>query len=159
MALLAGVGPLVRRNAALVGEPPGAHRAGVRLLARVRPLVRGNVALLGEPLKKINASGSMQIYPAVHLRDLLAGIAGLGNCLVARALSPPPPPPPIPLNQCWGFGVCMGGWVSCCRSCVVLALHCLHSIDRPILYGKVQGVQPRGLVCALGRGSHPRRWC
>ena len=65
MALLAGVGPLVRRNAALVGEPPGAHRAGVRLLARVRPLVRGNVALLGEPLKKINASGSMQIYPAV----------------------------------------------------------------------------------------------
>ena len=65
--LLACVGPLVRGNGALLGEPLGAHRASVWLLTRVRPLVRGNGALLGEPHKKSNASGSMQIFPQYHL--------------------------------------------------------------------------------------------
>ena len=79
MRLVARVGPLVRRNGALVAEPPrahrasqaygfslcgsarawehvallreppGAHRASVRLLARVGPLVRRNGALVAEP--------------------------------------------------------------------------------------------------------------
>ena len=86
----------------------------------------GNVALVGEPHKKINSSGSSRHVPQHHLGVppgfTATGIAGLGNCLVARALSPPPPPP-LPSNQCWTFGDCMGGWVSRrCRSCVVLAV-------------------------------------
>ena len=49
VGLLAGVGPLVRRNVALVGEPLRAHRASVGLLSRVGPLVPGNGALDAEP--------------------------------------------------------------------------------------------------------------
>ena len=65
--LLPGVGPLVRRNGALLAEPHWAHQAGVRLLPGMGRLVRRNGALLAEPHKKINASGSMQIFPQCHL--------------------------------------------------------------------------------------------
>ena len=40
-----GMGPLVRRNVALLGEAPWAHGASVRLLPRVGPLMWRNVAL------------------------------------------------------------------------------------------------------------------
>ena len=52
----------------------------------------------------------------------------------------------------------MGGWVGRRWSCGVLAVRCLPSNDRQFLYGEVQDVQPRGLVCAWGRGSHLRFW-
>ena len=43
------LGQLVPSNGALPREPHRAHRGSARLLARVGPLVRFNVALLGEP--------------------------------------------------------------------------------------------------------------
>ena len=51
--LLALVNPLVRRNGALLAEPPGAHRATIWLVAGVGPLVRRNLALLAEPPKNM----------------------------------------------------------------------------------------------------------
>ena len=50
LRLLAGMGSLVPGNVALVGEPPGAHRASVGLLPCVGPLVLGCFALAAELL-------------------------------------------------------------------------------------------------------------
>ena len=48
LALPTSVGPLVRRNGVLPGEPHWAHGASVGLLPSVRPLVPRNVALHAE---------------------------------------------------------------------------------------------------------------
>ena len=48
LALLAGVGPLVPGNGALVGKAHGAHGASVGLLPSVGSLVPRKVALMAE---------------------------------------------------------------------------------------------------------------
>ena len=58
---------LVLGDVAFLGKLLGAERALMWLLASVRALVDGDLALLAEPLKKINASGSMQMFPQGHM--------------------------------------------------------------------------------------------
>ena len=64
-ALLAGVGPLVPQNGALLAEAHWAHGASVGLLPGVGPLVPRNVALDGKP-----ASKSTPQYPCRESRSI-----------------------------------------------------------------------------------------
>ena len=127
--ILARVAPLVRRNIALVAEPPGTHRACVRLLARVapcgatallranrwghieqarllarpRPLVRPNVALLSEP--QIVYSGHRD-HPGPCLGLPLLPVGGAyrayraGDLLHSACVNPPPPAADVLDRKC-----------------------------------------------------------
>ena len=128
---------------ALVAEPL-AHRARIRLFARVGPLVRRNMALQGEPFKKINASGSMQIYPAVSP----GGPPGLASPHIEQAIF---------------FGCCMDVDILS-ESGATATLRLLLPADLDIATAAVPGgaVRPGsdGLDCAGGIGDgrwHARR--
>ena len=92
--------PLVPGPVALDAEAHGAHPATIRLLAGVGPLVPGNVALVADPPEKNGTPRSPGLD--LGIPPLPVGGTLACDCIIARVLSVPHPRSPTFSIICFG---------------------------------------------------------